>query len=194
MLRAGCLGAFLEGRPPISSLQSRAAQRAPAAWLCDMLVSRPLPAAVAMPPPKLRPLPPCAPAGAAFDVPMEVGQALLERVEELHKRGVSLTAPTQLEPEEDLYHVGRGRGGGRRCGPETGGGRAGDWWRADGHRWQRRARLLWGRLEVEGRSCGGRTQWAVPAGRCAGVCRRQGKAVGVLGCCTGVEPCRPHHR
>ncbi|KAL4420664.1 hypothetical protein ABPG75_010320 [Micractinium tetrahymenae] len=53
-------------------------------------------------------------AGAAFDVPIEVGKELMARVEELHKRGVSLTAPTELEAEEDLYHVGRGRGGGRR--------------------------------------------------------------------------------
>ena len=55
--------------------------------------------------------------GAAFDVPMDLGKELLARVDELHKRGVSLTAPASLEPEEDLYQMGRRGGGGRggRC-------------------------------------------------------------------------------
>ncbi|KAI7840607.1 hypothetical protein COHA_005757 [Chlorella ohadii] len=49
--------------------------------------------------------------GAAFDVPCAVATEILARVGELHKRGVNLTAPTALAPEEDLYSVGRGRGG-----------------------------------------------------------------------------------
>lgn len=56
---------------------------------------------------------------------------LLARVGELHKRGVSLTAPAALEPEEDLYHTGRGGRGGHRWGPGCGGGRGGGqpaWW------------------------------------------------------------------
>ncbi|PRW21064.1 glutamate--cysteine chloroplastic isoform A [Chlorella sorokiniana] len=51
--------------------------------------------------------------GAAFDVPCAVAAEILARVGELHKRGVNLTAPTALAPEEDLYHVGRGGRGGR---------------------------------------------------------------------------------
>jgi hypothetical protein len=54
--------------------------------------------------------------GAAFDVPMDLGKELLARVDELHKRGVSLTAPASLEPEEDLYQMGRRGGGGGRGG------------------------------------------------------------------------------
>ena len=55
--------------------------------------------------------------GAAFDVPMDLGKELLARVDELHKRGVSLTAPASLAPEEDLYQMGRRGAGGRggRC-------------------------------------------------------------------------------
>lgn len=64
------------------------------------------------PPPPRCPLP-----GAAFDVPCALATEILARVDELHKRGVSLTAPTALAPEEDLYHTGRGGRGGRggRC-------------------------------------------------------------------------------
>ncbi len=44
-------------------------------------------------------------------MPCAVATEILARVGELHKRGVNLTAPTALAPEEDLYSVGRGRGG-----------------------------------------------------------------------------------
>jgi hypothetical protein len=49
-------------------------------------------------------------------VPLEVSKALMERVGELHKRGVSLTAPDSLPAEEDLYSMGRGGRFGSRDG------------------------------------------------------------------------------
>ncbi|EFN52705.1 hypothetical protein CHLNCDRAFT_36787, partial [Chlorella variabilis] len=45
--------------------------------------------------------------GAAFDVPMDLGREIMARVDELHKRGVSLTVPESLPAEEDLYQMGR---------------------------------------------------------------------------------------
>lgn len=64
------------------------------------------------------PLSPGLPAGAAFDVPMDLGREIMARVDELHKRGVSLTVPESLPAEEDLYQMGRyGSRGGRGCAP-----------------------------------------------------------------------------
>lgn len=50
--------------------------------------------------------------GAAFDVPKSLADEILAETEELEKRGVSLTVPAALPPEEGLYDPApRGRGG-----------------------------------------------------------------------------------
>lgn len=49
--------------------------------------------------------------GAAFDVPPALAAEIMEREGELRKRGVELSMPTSLPPEEDLYSPAGGRGG-----------------------------------------------------------------------------------
>jgi ATP-dependent RNA helicase DDX21 len=71
--------------------------------------------------------------GAAFDVPKELVKALMAEIEELEKRGVTLTAPSSLPAEESLYgRDGKVAGGGRDGGDDgfferrrMGGGRGG---------------------------------------------------------------------
>lgn len=50
--------------------------------------------------------------GAAFDVPQEIADQMMDNVEELTKRGFELDMPTSL-PEEPVRGGGGGGGGGR---------------------------------------------------------------------------------
>lgn len=58
--------------------------------------------------------------GAAFDVPQEIADQMMENVEELTKRGFTLDMPTSLPVEEE-----RSYGGDRRFGMRPGGGSRG---------------------------------------------------------------------
>ena len=59
--------------------------------------------------------------GAAFDVPQEIADQMMQNVEELTQRGFELDMPTSLPPEEERNFRGRG-GGGREWGMRPGGG------------------------------------------------------------------------
>lgn len=65
--------------------------------------------------------------GAAFDVPHQVAQALMERQAELHQRGVHLSIPAVVPPEEGLYSPAPRRFGSRNSDDDDrrGGGRFG---------------------------------------------------------------------
>ena len=58
--------------------------------------------------------------GAAFDVPQEIADQMMENVEELTKRGFTLDLPTSLPAEEE-----RNYGADRRFGMRPGGSRGG---------------------------------------------------------------------
>ena len=49
--------------------------------------------------------------GAAFDVPKALAKEIMAQAEELLSRGVKISAPSTLPPEEGLYDPPRGRGG-----------------------------------------------------------------------------------
>ncbi len=60
--------------------------------------------------------------GGAFDVPKALAEEILACKEELESKGVTLTVPTSLPEEEDLYSDNRRRGGDRDFGRSRGGG------------------------------------------------------------------------
>ena len=60
--------------------------------------------------------------GAAFDVPQEIADQMMQNVEELTQRGFELDMPTSLPPEEERnFRGGRGGRGDREWGMRPGG-------------------------------------------------------------------------
>ncbi len=116
--------------------------------------------------------------GAAFDVSADVAELILSKTADLQERGLVLSRPSTLPPEDNPYsrdnsrgggfRGGRGgsRGGGFRGGDRRGGGGGGGWDEGRGGRGGGRGGGSWG--ERSSRGGGGGGSWGERGGRGGG--------------------------